>query len=691
MAVFVALAMYLVVGAEFLRFTTPPEIETAARVVVSSQMPVLAGIGPVFSERVPSIQVIASSGNPYTVRRCPSVIDTARCDENMPDYDPEYQEGVDVNVSVSAIAYDVEPTRTLNCDTELATSLAGTLDALRVADPCTPMLVYAGNQTNDQGQAFFRDFRVASGPPARYTWRLTPGDGVEVTQQSSLVSETYSIDVQGGASGVVATLGQPLSSQPRVIVRDYRGTPLADRTVVVWSSNVPNIFVSSQPHVGFSAQDTAAVGKLTHYVRGQDIALLSGNRAVTDADGVATWEALTIEAASSRFVYLNFYCDGVIASWNNPDLRPPISGQLLPPPAFVPPIYALSLVDEMYQLPSAPPPDASGSGGGVGVPSLSLDTPLTCSPGTTTTVLEGDPLDETIRVRVGRSASGAFVPEQGVTLLALMHTASGYVLPNLFRPDNSLLRSANPPRVLSSLKRLTNAVSTPSDADGVATFPRLGFSLEGREDATSAAAGYETATHHRIAFCTAGTGGLGSERGCTLSCPITVMSRLAEIEWAAFPQVVRALRSEALAPSPGETVVPLDGAGTNTPLAAVPTAAVVRALDAGGRGLPGKEFIPYVYVRSRVAADCLLGGVTLGAANLESPFDQPCAVQSLQAFARDHVRLEVREGEGVTHSSGKDGFLSMPLVYSTLDTSAARAQTQTHTWCRTLDCCRSST
>ena len=108
--------------------------------------------------------------------------------------------------------------------------------------------------------------------------------------------------------------------------------------VVVWSSNVPNIFVSSQPHVGFSAQDTAAVGKLTHYVRGQDIALLSGNRAVTDADGVATWEALTIEAASSRFVYLNFYCDGVIASWNNPDLRPPISGQLLPPPAFVPPL-----------------------------------------------------------------------------------------------------------------------------------------------------------------------------------------------------------------------------------------------------------------------------------------------------------------------------------------------------------------
>ena len=138
---------------------------------------------------------------------------------------------------------------------------------------------------------------------------------------------------------------------------------------------------------------------------------------------------------------------------------------------------------------------------------------------------------------------------------------------------------------------------------------------------------------------------------------------------------VRALRSEALAPSPGETVVPLDGAGTNTPLAAVPTAAVVRALDAGGRGLPGKEFIPYVYVRSRVAADCLLGGVTLGAANLESPFDQPCAVQSLQAFARDHVRLEVREGEGVTHSSGKDGFLRCRSCTprSTRSGSAARA------------------
>ena len=239
----------------------------------------------------------------------------------------------------------------------------------------------------------------------------------------------------------MATLGQPLFSQPRVIVRDYRGTPLADRTVVVWSSNVPNIFVSSQPHVGFSAQDTADVGKLTHYVRGQDIALLSGNRAVTDADGVATWEALTIEAASSRFVYLNFYCDGVIASWNNPDLRPPISGQLLPPPAFVPPIYALSLVDEMYQLPSrTPPPDASGSGeeGAVAVarhaahvqPRHHHDRP------------RGRPLDETIRVRVGR-LHPAPLSRSRRTLLALMHTASGYVLPNLFRPDNSLLRSAN--------------------------------------------------------------------------------------------------------------------------------------------------------------------------------------------------------------------------------------------------------
>lgn len=547
-AVFVALAMYLVVGSEFLRFSEPREIETVARVVVSSQMPVLAGLGPVFSERVPSVQVIGSSGDPYTHRRCPSITNATRCDENAPSYDPDYKEAVEVRVSVAALTYDVAPTRTLDCGTELAASLEGTLDALRVADACTPSLVYAAKDTNDQGQTFFTDFRVTSGPPARYTWRVTPGDGVEVQQQSVLASDTYAIHILGGgAEGLVADLGQPLPAQPQVLVTDYTGTPLANRTVIVWSSNVPNIFVSDKQHVGFSGQDTAAIGKLTYYIRGQSIALLSNTRAVTNAQGLATWEGLTIEAASSRYVYLNFYCDGVLASWNDPGLEPPISGQLLTPPVFIAPIYVRSPVDRIYQLPSGPPHSASlGASGGMGAPTvaLPLDTPLDCATGGSTTVIEGDPLAETIRVRVGTmNASGAFVPQEGVTLLALMHTASGYVLPNLFSPDNSLLRTADPPRALAPLKRLTNAVSTRSGAGGVATFPLLGFSLDGREDFSHDASEAYKATHHRIAFCSAGNGGLGPERGCALSCPITVLSRLAEIEWASYPLVLRSLRS----------------------------------------------------------------------------------------------------------------------------------------------------
>ena len=136
----------------------------------------------------------------------------------------------------------------------------------------------------------------------------------------------------------------------------------------------------------------------------------------------------------------------------------------------------------------------------------------------------------------------------------------------------------------------------------------------------------------------------------------------------------RRVRTQPNTVSPGETVVPADSARKNTPLAAVPTTPVVRALDNGGKGLPGKAFVAYVYVRSRVSDDCLRDGIVLSSTDLDQPFDHPCATQSLRTFAKDHVRLAVREGDGVNHFTGKAGYLSMPLAYATLDAAWLAAE-----------------
>ena len=50
------------------------------------------------------------------------------------------------------------------------------------------------------------------------------------------------VQVLNSGAGRVLTLGVPLSLQPRVRVVDAQGQPLPNRTVVVYSSGVPNIY-----------------------------------------------------------------------------------------------------------------------------------------------------------------------------------------------------------------------------------------------------------------------------------------------------------------------------------------------------------------------------------------------------------------------------------------------------------------
>ena len=78
-----------------------------------------------------------------------------------------------------------------------------------------------------------------------------------------------------------------------------------------------------------------SIGRATHHIRGQSIALLSGVRAVTDGDGIARWSDLTVSAASTRYIHLNFFCEGILASWQDPTLKPPAAGEMPQPVSYV--------------------------------------------------------------------------------------------------------------------------------------------------------------------------------------------------------------------------------------------------------------------------------------------------------------------------------------------------------------------
>ena len=300
-ALFICLALYLVVGSELIRQGADEKLETVGRLVISSGLPSRATLGPYFSDRAPGVKVVSTSGTSFATRRCPLVTDADRCDPASARYVADYKEPVTVALRVADLKYDNAPAKTLNCASDVARSLAGTLEALRVADACTPVLAHAINATNDDGLAIFPALAVTSGPSARYTVELSAGDGVQVNAEVVLESAVNAIVVTVSGGGLVAQPGVPIPTQPSVKVVDANGAPLANRTVVVWSSEVPNIFRADSPQrTGFTGQDVSDEGKLKAYIRGQSIALLKGTRAVTDGDGIATWSDLTITAASSR-------------------------------------------------------------------------------------------------------------------------------------------------------------------------------------------------------------------------------------------------------------------------------------------------------------------------------------------------------------------------------------------------------
>lgn len=645
-AVFATLAFYLIVGGDFIKYQNTPQDLYVARVIFASSLPSSGYLGPSFSERAATLHVISTSGGGFKERLCPNVHMKHMCDYINA---RNYTEPVYASARVVGISYLVEPKLTLRCDTAHRKQLAGTLEDVRLARSCTPGLIEEGrmNATDGAGVVSFPQLTFGSGPPGEYEVAFTAAEdahhpphlplsssAIRATAKTVLMSSVAVVRPVNGGGATSAQVGVPLPVQPVVQVVDSEGRGLANRTVVVWSSTVPNIYREwFEMPTTFPGVDFAALGKTTHHMRGQSIALLEGETAVTDADGVAHFTSLTITASSSRFGYLNFYCEGRMASWNDPYLLEPTSGSLAAPQQLVSAIFISSSVTQINTL--APGP--AGTNASVFGDDL---TEATC-PEAPIRVVEGEAMNQTMRVRIGRlgGTDGAtFVPVVGERVIAVMHTAAGVILPLMFETDmDNLARETN--RTLPPRKRLTNAISTPSDENGVAYFPALGFTERGQTDHIVGNVMYRP-TFHKIAFCTAGATSSDELDGCSLSCPIQVVSSLAHIEWSVQPSVVRSGRVPRMQIGMGESYYG-GASGPGGPLVRLPPTAVVRLIDADGRGQSKKRFIPMVYIPSVANSTCALSGVELTDEDHAAPWNVACAMQSLHIVKQSYVGTPV--------------------------------------------------
>lgn len=130
--------------------------------------------------------------------------------------------------------------------------------------------------------------------------------------------------------------GVVFHTQPRLRVLSEDGTPLAALTVIAFAWHTPYFFnVSCMAVPGVPCSNT-----LSHHMRGQNYAQFEPSTAsvITDTEGVASFTNLTVRSASSKYLYVFFYCGGVVAPWNDPSLQP--KPPFLPrPPKYVRPIY----------------------------------------------------------------------------------------------------------------------------------------------------------------------------------------------------------------------------------------------------------------------------------------------------------------------------------------------------------------
>ena len=461
-------------------------------------------------------------------------------------------------------------------------------------------------RANAVGVASFDGLVVKGAATSRLEFSFTAGDGSHKSSSMRVVPDVQILAVDRASmpeqlrnndysNGPYVEVGKPFEDHerlgaPAVYVMDVLGNPLRNRTVVAFGWQHPNFFASWVPE-NFAEKylPSKSPGATRHHLRGQGYVMLDNAVSLpSDETGRAIFQGLTVRAASTRFLYLMFYCDGVIANWQDPNMRP-LSTGLPEPQRYVSPLYIRSPVTQIQLV----------DRGGNPVDCSHLDKPdySYFYPEGITPMNEETPPDEPFYVAV-KGSEGAIA---GVEVMAVVYKAGVTTFPFLEEPNgDNFFDSVG--TLYAGQKRLRNAISTPSDEHGIASFPFIMWTSRGVGDR-----GYplNTANYsddnpftnrrrvlryteaHRIAFCTPGftsnssTDSLSPE-GCALSCPIPVKSRVASIRWAAQPSFYF-IRHES-APEdefePGELA-----AKAGDLISPVPT---VQFLDADAIGVPDK-------------------------------------------------------------------------------------------------------
>ncbi len=578
--------------------------------------------------------------------------------------------GVQVNVTVSIveIAYPVTPMNAPDCSSQRGDPCVinkGSMPCRMIEMVCTPQLEGTVVTTDETGTATFDSLAIRSGPPANYLLKFDGGDGQYILKEASVLPRVSAIFPQAPKVGTNMRVepGVPFSKQPRVLLLDEFDRPVPNATVTMFASENLNYFQDFRREADKKSRSD---GASLHHPRGQNYALLSGDVSLpSDENGIAVFTDVTLVASSSKYLYLMFYCDGAVASWNSPLLRSPNPGALPRPARYTSPIYVSSPIKQVVALPP----------GGTGLEAEACVDPDDDNPAPV--VVEGDPLPLTPRVRL---LDGSGNPVVGQQAIAVLHTFQGNVLPGLARPQMWRLGSSDYGALSKpEPKYLIHALSSPSDADGVANFSDMRFSVYGQDDGT------RSMFYSKIAYCTPGSTSPGVYDGCAISCAMQVRTRAAQITWSVQPSYLRS----------SDTAKDYDNVRPGEPFTTAPIKPVVRFVDAAGEGVPAK--LPKAYVwdvdnLKRVCGDEYTDEDFLGEQAPRLPSDPkgpPLALaaplllsrvrlvraQALVALAtmpcvttyfiliQEFVQLELVTPGSQTALSGAAGFAVAPIAY----------------------------
>jgi len=136
---------------------------------------------------------------------------------------------------------------TVDCTSARLRTLAGTLEAARIVEICTPVMTGTLNTTDALGLASFFTINLVRGPPGSYNLKFSAGD-YSASTRIQVFSNLYTLMDHVEALGIDSvapselTVGEPLQQQPAFLLIDRRGNPVPEKQALCYVSGSPFFF-----------------------------------------------------------------------------------------------------------------------------------------------------------------------------------------------------------------------------------------------------------------------------------------------------------------------------------------------------------------------------------------------------------------------------------------------------------------